>query len=178
MNNGMKDRFTFTVQNGGDATITGAFANSTASTINVTGAGSTFTTTGGLTLNSGSTTTVLAGASIAAASVFGVAYALESLLQLVDVRDGSVPACEVEDAPAFPMRGVLLDTGRRFVAQRWDHLFFTGSTAVGRIVAQAAAANLVPVTLELGGKSAVIDLPVADVRVANGKVTLYKAVVP
>ena len=45
------------------------------------------------------------------------------------------------------------DTGRRFVAQRWDHLFFTGSTAVGRHVAQTAAANLVPVTLELGGKS-------------------------
>jgi coniferyl-aldehyde dehydrogenase len=43
--------------------------------------------------------------------------------------------------------------GRAFVAQRWDHLFFTGSTAVGRHVARAAAENLVPCTLELGGKS-------------------------
>ena len=37
-----------------------------------------------------------------------------------------------------------------------NHLFFTGSTAVGRCVAQAAAANLTPVTLELGGKSPAI----------------------
>jgi coniferyl-aldehyde dehydrogenase len=43
--------------------------------------------------------------------------------------------------------------GQAFVALPFDHLFFTGSTAVGRQVALAAAANLVPVTLELGGKS-------------------------
>lgn len=43
--------------------------------------------------------------------------------------------------------------GRAFVAQKWDHLFFTGSTAVGRQVARAAAENLVQCTLELGGKS-------------------------
>jgi acyl-CoA reductase-like NAD-dependent aldehyde dehydrogenase len=46
--------------------------------------------------------------------------------------------------------------GQRFSALPWDHLFFTGSTSVGRIVAQAAAANLTPVTLELGGKSPAI----------------------
>jgi coniferyl-aldehyde dehydrogenase len=38
----------------------------------------------------------------------------------------------------------------------FDHLLFTGSTKVGRLVAQSAAANLVPVTLELGGKSPVL----------------------
>ena len=54
------------------------------------------------------------------------------------------------------------DTGRHFVAQRWDHLFFTGSTAVGRHVAQTAAANLVPVTLELGGKSPALVVADAD----------------
>ena len=43
--------------------------------------------------------------------------------------------------------------GRAFSALPFDHLFFTGSTAVGRQVAGAAAANLTPVTLELGGKS-------------------------
>jgi coniferyl-aldehyde dehydrogenase len=49
--------------------------------------------------------------------------------------------------------------GREFVALPFDHLIFTGSTAVGRQVAVAAAANLTPVTLELGGKSpAIIDL--------------------
>jgi coniferyl-aldehyde dehydrogenase len=40
-----------------------------------------------------------------------------------------------------------------FAALPFDHLLFTGSTAVGRKVMQAAAANLTPVTLELGGKS-------------------------
>jgi coniferyl-aldehyde dehydrogenase len=48
--------------------------------------------------------------------------------------------------------------GKRFSALPFDHLVFTGSTAVGREVAQAAAKNLTPVTLELGGKSpAIID---------------------
>ncbi len=46
--------------------------------------------------------------------------------------------------------------GKAFVDLPFDHLFFTGSTAVGRLVAQAAAKNLTPVTLELGGKSPVI----------------------
>jgi coniferyl-aldehyde dehydrogenase len=46
--------------------------------------------------------------------------------------------------------------GKAFTELPFDHLFFTGSTAVGRIVAQAAARNLTPVTLELGGKSPVI----------------------
>src|SRR5512140_1225753 len=50
------------------------------------------------------------------------------------------------------------DAGRAFVRLPFDHLFFTGSTAVGRQVALAAAANLTPVTLELGGKSpAIVD---------------------
>jgi coniferyl-aldehyde dehydrogenase len=48
--------------------------------------------------------------------------------------------------------------GKQFAALPFDHLVFTGSTAIGREVAQAAAKNLTPVTLELGGKSpAIID---------------------
>ena len=64
--------------------------------------------------------------------------------------------------------------GKAFAALPFDHLVFTGSTAVGREVAQAAAKNLTPVTLELGGKSpAIIDAScnlaeVAD-RLAWGK---------
>ena len=46
--------------------------------------------------------------------------------------------------------------GRMFAALPFDHLLFTGSTAVGREVALAAAKNLTPVTLELSGKSPVI----------------------
>lgn len=56
----------------------------------------------------------------------------------------------------------------------FDHLVFTGSTAVGRKVAQAAAQNLTPTTLELGGKSPCVidghcDLAQAALRIAHGK---------
>lgn len=66
------------------------------------------------------------------------------------------------------------DTASHFVAHKFDHLVFTGSTKVGRLVAKAAAANLTPVTLELGGKSPAIvdatcDLDVAAPRIAYGK---------
>jgi coniferyl-aldehyde dehydrogenase len=45
-----------------------------------------------------------------------------------------------------------LELARAFARVRWDHLLYTGSTAVGREIAKAAAEQLVPVTLELGGK--------------------------
>ena len=45
------------------------------------------------------------------------------------------------------------DVGAAFARLPFDHLFYTGSTAVGRLVMRAAAENLTPVTLELGGKS-------------------------
>lgn len=48
------------------------------------------------------------------------------------------------------------EVAQEFVALPFDHLLFTGSTAVGRHVMRAAAANLTPVTLELGGKSPAI----------------------
>jgi coniferyl-aldehyde dehydrogenase len=52
--------------------------------------------------------------------------------------------------------------GAAFARLPFDHLFFTGSTAVGRAVARAAAENLVPVTLELGGKSPALFDETAD----------------
>jgi coniferyl-aldehyde dehydrogenase len=55
--------------------------------------------------------------------------------------------------------------GRAFASTRFDHLFFTGSTAVGRKVAREAAEHLVPVTLELGGKSPALFAPDADLDV-------------
>jgi coniferyl-aldehyde dehydrogenase len=54
------------------------------------------------------------------------------------------------------------DVGRAFTRLPFNHLFFTGSTAVGRHVARAAAENLTPVTLELGGKSPALFAPDAD----------------
>jgi len=46
-----------------------------------------------------------------------------------------------------------VEVSRALLKEKFDHIFFTGGTEVGRIVMQAAARNLTPVTLELGGKS-------------------------
>ncbi len=67
-----------------------------------------------------------------------------------------------------------VETGKQFTRLPFDHLLFTGSTEVGRQVMQSAAANLTPVTLELGGKSPAIvaaDVPLeqAAERIAFGK---------
>ncbi|MEO6066337.1 MAG: aldehyde dehydrogenase family protein, partial [Lysobacterales bacterium] len=82
-------------------------------------------------------------------------------------------------AEVFPAQRadvVLGDAGiaQKFAGLPFDHLFFTGSTAVGRKVMAAAAPNLTPVTLELGGKSpafvsASCDLEEAARRIAQGK---------
>jgi coniferyl-aldehyde dehydrogenase len=66
------------------------------------------------------------------------------------------------------------DVAHEFASLPFDHLFFTGSTAVGRKVAAAAAVNLTPTTLELGGKSPCIvdascNLVDAAVKIAHGK---------
>lgn len=96
-----------------------------------------------------------------------------------------------EDAPAmaellprlisqyFDEAELVAFSGQREVSQMFsqlpfDHLVFTGSTNTGRKVMAAASQNLVPVTLELGGKSPVIigasaDLPLAAERLAYGK---------
>ncbi len=67
-----------------------------------------------------------------------------------------------EDEVAVVTGGVAV--GQAFTELPFDHLVFTGSTAVGRLVAQAAARNLTPVTLELGGKSPAILDDSADIR--------------
>ena len=54
--------------------------------------------------------------------------------------------------------------------ERWDHIFFTGSTTVGRIVMLAAAKHLTPVTLELGGKSPCIVAADAPMKVAARRI--------
>ncbi len=66
------------------------------------------------------------------------------------------------------------EAGRAFVSMPFDHLLFTGSTAVGRQVAMAAAANLTPVTLELGGKSPAILDPSCDLDAAASSIAYGK----
>tara|TARA_R110000868_G_scaffold404922_3_gene683746 strand:+ start:3697 stop:5076 length:1380 start_codon:yes stop_codon:yes gene_type:complete len=68
--------------------------------------------------------------------------------------------------------GVEITT--ELLTQKWDYIFFTGSVPVGKIVAQAAAKHLTPVTLELGGKSPCIiddsvNLKLAAKRIVWGK---------
>jgi aldehyde dehydrogenase (NAD+) len=67
-----------------------------------------------------------------------------------------------------------VETATNLLAQPWDHIFFTGSVPVGKIVMKAAAEHLTPLVLELGGKSPCIvdetaDLKVAAHRIAWGK---------
>jgi coniferyl-aldehyde dehydrogenase len=69
-----------------------------------------------------------------------------------------------------------VEVGQAFASLPFDHLLFTGSTAVGRKVYQAAAANLVPVTLELGGKSPTIVCPGYDLAKAARSIAFGKFV--
>jgi aldehyde dehydrogenase (NAD+) len=66
------------------------------------------------------------------------------------------------------------DVTQQLLIQRWDYIFFTGSVTVGKIIAKAAAENLTPVTLELGGKNpCIVDksshLKLAAKRIVWGK---------
>lgn len=82
---------------------------------------------------------------------------------------------------AFPPHYVAVVSGGRkenamLLEEKFDYIFFTGSPTVGKVVMEAAAKNLTPVTLELGGKSPVIvdktaNIPLAARRIAFGKVT-------
>ncbi|EDX87144.1 aldehyde dehydrogenase (NAD) family protein [Synechococcus sp. PCC 7335] len=67
-----------------------------------------------------------------------------------------------------------VETSQALLAEKFDHIFFTGGTRVGQIVMEAAAKQLTPVTLELGGKSPCIidkdvNVKVAAKRIAWGK---------
>ncbi|MCG3085361.1 aldehyde dehydrogenase [Anoxybacillus sp. LAT_35] len=80
---------------------------------------------------------------------------------------------------AFPEEYVAVveggvDVGQQLLNLRFDHIFFTGSVPVGKIVMEAAAKHLTPVTLELGGKSpAIVDasahIDLAAKRIVWGK---------
>jgi len=59
---------------------------------------------------------------------------------------------------------------QELLKQKFDYIFFTGGTSVGKIVYEAAAKNLTPVTLELGGKSPCIVAPTADLKVAANRI--------
>jgi len=82
---------------------------------------------------------------------------------------------------AFPEEYVLFveGDGREVISQMmndvvFDHIFYTGGTEVGKIIYQMAAKNLVPVTLELGGKSPCLVESDANIKVAARRIVVTK----
>ncbi len=67
-----------------------------------------------------------------------------------------------------------VEVGQAFASMPFDHLVFTGSTQVGKKIMRAAADNLVPVTLELGGKSPVVIGKSADIAEAARRIAIGK----
>lgn len=115
------------------------------------------------------------------AAAFGAGNRVMAKSSEVTWRTGALLA---ELAPKYFDRTELViihggpATAAAFSSLPFDHLFFTGSPQIGTLVAQAAAANLTPVTLELGGKNPAVVGPGADLgkaahrivaaRLANG----------
>ncbi|WP_343616761.1 aldehyde dehydrogenase [Flavobacterium sp.] len=67
-----------------------------------------------------------------------------------------------------------VEVSNKLLAERWDYIFFTGSVSVGKIVAKAAAENLTPVTLELGGKNPCVVDESADLKLAAKRIVWGK----
>ncbi len=66
------------------------------------------------------------------------------------------------------------EIGSKLLDFKWDYIFFTGSTNIGKIVAQKAAINLTPTTLELGGKNPCIVDETANLKVASKRIVFGK----
>lgn len=79
-----------------------------------------------------------------------------------------VPQYLDTDAFSVVVGGVPETTA--LLAQEWDHIFFTGGPPIGKVVMAAAAKNLTPVVLELGGKNPTIVHDSADLRVAARRI--------
>jgi len=82
-------------------------------------------------------------------------------------------------AKAFDKKDVEVKEGgievsQQLLSERWDYIFFTGSVAVGKIVAKAAAEHLTPVTLELGGKNPCVIDETANLKLAAKRIVWGK----
>lgn len=67
-----------------------------------------------------------------------------------------------------------VDVSQELLRQKWGYIFFTGSVSVGKIVAKAAAENLTPITLELGGKNPCIIDETAKIKLAAKRIAYGK----
>ncbi len=86
-----------------------------------------------------------------------------------DALARSLPEYMDRDAFSVVLGGVPETTA--LLQQQWDHIFFTGGTTVAKVIMTAAAAQVTPVVLELGGKSPTIVHSSADLRVAARRIT-------
>ena len=82
--------------------------------------------------------------------------------------------CEAFDPMHVEVYQGGAEVSEKLLLRRWDYIFFTGSVAVGKIVAMAAAANLTPVTLELGGKNPCIVDETANLKLAAKRIVWGK----
>src|SRR5690606_29777141 len=67
-----------------------------------------------------------------------------------------------------------VEVSKDLLTRKWEYIFFTGSTAVGKIVYKSAAEHLTPVTLELGGKNPCIVDPTANIEVSAKRIVWGK----
>jgi aldehyde dehydrogenase (NAD+) len=67
-----------------------------------------------------------------------------------------------------------IDVSQKLLSRRWDYIFFTGSVAVGKIIAKAAAENITPITIELGGKNPCIIDETANLKLAAKRIVWGK----
>ena len=87
------------------------------------------------------------------------------------------------DTKAYAIVNGAIPQTTALLGMKFDHIFYTGGSVVGRIVALAAAKNLTPTVLELGGLSPCIvaedaNIEVAAKRIAWGEIRLLPALLP
>ena len=92
--------------------------------------------------------------------------------RVAEVFAGAVPKYFAEEEMAVFTGGV--EVGTAFSQLAFDHLIFTGATSVGKHIMRAAAENLVPVTLELGGKSPTFVSRSADKKKTGERIAMGK----
>lgn len=112
-------------------------------------------------------------------TIAAVAAGNQVVLKPSELTSNTASIIELIIAEAFDPTHVEVfqggaDVSEKLLARRWDYIFFTGSVPVGKLVAKAAAENLTPVTLELGGKNPCIvdqsaNLGLAAKRIVWGK---------
>ncbi len=111
--------------------------------------------------------------------VTAIAAGNTCILKPSEVSENTAKAMSKIIADVFPPEYVCLIEGgveetTELLKLKFDKIFFTGSTKVGKIVYEAAAKNLTPVTLELGGKSPAIVSSTADFEVAAKRIVWGK----